>query len=780
MTTYYTYSWTGDDGAGAGDWSDPLNWSGFDPPPDGSNAIVDIGTPPVGINAYDVGIQTGESFQVASLTIAYEYDTLTLVGTAALTVKGALTNSGELSFDESADNDGGSLSIGGRLINHRDVFVGDNDLTSPVTLTLGGLVNGALGDFEVEGSAGTPVTLSFIAGGTGFTSNQGFVDLSYVLPLTLNSDFKNVGVFELNGTSALTVAGDFANSGTVSVDSGLTPGGGAMTIGGKLTNTGTFQVGNGGLGASAILTLGGLTNSAKGDFAVEGSASHPATLVFSAGGTGFTANNGKVYLLNMTPLTLDKGFTNNGNFTPDGTSALTVSGGFNNHGSGSLLTLDGTSALTVKRGLTNDGMIYVDSNASNGLTIGGTLTNNDFITTGDSTGSAATSVIVGGLANGAGAIFDIYASTTRATTLKVHGLASNAGTFTLNSDTVLDLTGAGGFTQTATGSFFEAATATLDISKGDTATVNGTTVLDGKVAGAGTLSVVGGSANLGLGATMTVADWSVSGAGTTATLFENMNYAGTFQAGTGATLDLSTGNLTLTGTDTLADAATSGSYRLNAKGTTTVSGLTLGGTTTFEDEGVLTQRGGDVTLGGYPTNLLIAPTGSYDIQDDSGIALGLLPSSSVSDAGLFEKTGGAGISAIAPEFANSGKVLVSSGTLDFRNAMTGTGTDTIESASSLEFDSSVAGGQTIGFNGGDLVLNDPSGFAGKISNFAAGDEVGLLGDWSFVKFHENSGGTLGTLTLSSGGVQHAFNFVGDYTRADFHIASGTTTFVTHA
>jgi len=63
---------------------------------------------------------------------------------------------------------------------------------------------------------------------------------------------------------------------------------------------------------------------------------------------------------------------------------------------------------------------------------------------------------------------------------------------------------------------------------------------------------------------------------------ENLTYAETFSAGSGATLNLSGGNLSLTGVDDFAGATTSGSHILYAEGTTTVSGLTIGGTTTFQ------------------------------------------------------------------------------------------------------------------------------------------------------------------------------------------------------
>jgi hypothetical protein len=212
-------------------------------------------------------------------------------------------------------------------------------------------------------------------------------------------------------------------------------------------------------------------------------------------------------------------------------------------------------------------------------------------------------------------------------------------------------------------------------------------------------------------------------------------------------------------------------------GATTVSGALL-------VEGDVS--GGATTLGGPGwdfAQLAIAPTGAWDIRDDSGIALGGSAPSFIWNSGLFEKTGGSGTSAITPLMVNTGNVLASSGTLDLQEAVIGIGADTISGASTLEFGSTVWGGQTAGFTGGGgtLDLIDPLGFAGKIAGFAATDSVDLAGDWVFSHFSENSKGTLGTLTLTSGANHLSLNFLGDYTKNDFTIASGAaTTTIGHA
>ena len=139
-----------------------------------------------------------------------------------------------------------------------------------------------------------------------------------------------------------------------------------------------------------------------------------------------------------------------------------------------------------------------------------------------------------------------------------------------------------------------------------------------------------------------------------------------------------------------------------------MSGLTIGGTTTFSDGGALTESGGSTTLGdaaGEVARLTIASTGTWDILDDSGIARGKSTASAITNSGLLEKTGGTGTSVVAPKVTNNGTVIVSSGTLDLKGAVTGTGTDTISGASTLEFGAGVSttatlGSQNIGFTGG--------------------------------------------------------------------------------
>jgi hypothetical protein len=98
-------------------------------------------------------------------------------------------------------------------------------------------------------------------------------------------------------------------------------------------------------------------------------------------------------------------------------------------------------------------------------------------------------------------------------------------------------------------------------------------------------------------------------------------------------------------------------------GTTTVSGLKIGGTVEWVNTKSVTQSGGTVTIGdarGAKAILNNELMGTYDITDDSGIARGSSTASDtdIENAGLFEKTGGTGVSTTVPNLTNNGRIEV--------------------------------------------------------------------------------------------------------------------------
>jgi large repetitive protein len=238
--------------------------------------------------------------------------------------------------------------------------------------------------------------------------------------------------------------------------------------------------------------------------------------------------------------------------------------------------------------------------------------------------------------------------------------------------------------------------------------------------------------------------------------------------------------------DSFAGGTVDGSKFLYTEGTTAVSGLTIGGTVEWENTNAVNQNGGNVTLGDTlaadEAILYNTAKATYDILDNSGIRLGASTASYIDNAGLFEKTGGTGASAIAPAVTNTGTIEVTAATLDVQGAVTGTGSDKISEASTLEFDSTVAAGQTVSFtgSGGTLDLTAPQGFAAEISGFdtvGANDTIGVAGPWVFSGFTDGAG-TQGTLKFANDGSHLSLTLLGDYNPADFvhqTLADGSTT-----
>ena len=172
------------------------------------------------------------------------------------------------------------------------------------------------------------------------------------------------------------------------------------------------------------------------------------------------------------------------------------------------------------------------------------------------------------------------------------------------------------------------------------------------------------------------------------------------------------------------------------------------------------------------------PSEFWNIADDSSVTRGADTASVVVNSGLFEKSGGSGTSQIGANISNSGKLCVESGILDFQHAVSGSGTDTIAGAATLEFDSTVAAGQTIDFTGSDgaVFIAKLNNFAGTISGYdsdgagGTNDIIKLLGSWTEVGFSENVTNTLATLILSKGVLQETLKFAGNYTSGSFNLS----------
>ena len=261
-------------------------------------------------------------------------------------------------------------------------------------------------------------------------------------------------------------------------------------------------------------------------------------------------------------------------------------------------------------------------------------------------------------------------------------------------------------------------------------------------------------------------------------------------------------------TDLSANTLTGGTYEAQA-----------GSTLLFDGDETITTDDADVILSGAGSTIEThdQTTGVYDTIDTTLTTIGssgelqflagrdwTTPGAAITNNGIIQLGGGtltataSGASltdaagselngfgiVTATTFVNSGTIEAAGGTLEVTGAVTGTGTDTISRAATLEFGAGVStaatrGDQDIGFaGGGTLHLLKPTSFYGEISDFVAGDTVELNGSWAFSTISHAHGVT--TLTLASGSTKHGFEFIGDYAQSNFSITSGTTTKITYA
>ena len=561
--------------------------------------------------------------------------------------------------------------------------------------------------------------------------------------------------FSLTGVgTTLTVAENLAYSGALTIGAGAKA---SVSTGDTLTLTGTDALNGSVLGAGTLAIAGGAAAIAAGATITA------SKWTISGAGTSVTFGGPLTYAGTFSAGVGDILNLSGGGLTLNGTSTLsgTVIGGAFSLFNSKTLTEKG-GAVTIGDAIGNAGKItnmatgtwnFIDaSGIGHGLSTASSFINsglfektagtgNDVISASFVNNSTGTVNAATGTLTFSGPSTALGGTLTGAGTIAIAGGAATIKSGT--SVTVAKLTESGATTalsiagNLAYSGVFSASTGSITVSSGATLTLTGTTTLGASVGGLGTLAIAGGTATLNGGGGLAVANWGISGAGTSLVLAKGLNYNGTFSAGSGATLNLSAGNLTLKGANSFAGATlTSVGHILTDSGAAAVSGLTIGGTTTFTNTKTLTESGGAVTLGdlsGNAAKIINTTTGIWDITDDSGIGLGSSALSSITNNGLFEKTGGAGSSVIAPAFANAHNILVSSGALDFKGAVTSTGTDTISGASTLEFNSTLAAGQTVNFSGtgGTLDLADPLGYGGShIGGFAFGDTVDLNGAWS--------------------------------------------------
>jgi hypothetical protein len=157
----------------------------------------------------------------------------------------------------------------------------------------------------------------------------------------------------------------------------------------------------------------------------------------------------------------------------------------------------------------------------------------------------------------------------------------------------------------------------------------------------------------------------------------------------------------------------------------------------------------------------------------------------LSSTSILEKTGSTGKSVVGVNVANNGEILVSRGTLEINGNVTGSaGALSIQGASTLQLDKSVAAGQSLSFSGsgGELTLGSAGSYAGTIADFASGEQIDALhfGRGTTVSFVENAANTRGTLTIHNGAMNAQLALIGQYIAAGFgHTSTSAGTVITY-
>ena len=571
------------------------------------------------------------------------------------TLNGGTGSGGTLTLAGSADLAGLTVENGATI-----AVSGSASLDGPLSLGT------ASGGSELAVAAGGSLTIAAAAeiGGTGTLSNHGVIT-------------------GWNGLGAATIAAALSNQGTLALDAGMLDvtgtainGGqialanGTLSIAGALAGTGTLS-----LGAAASAVLGGDTGTV--DFTAAGAAlTLDALSAVSATISGFAAGD-TIDLANQEA---------NGFSYGNGTLTLTDA---TNGGAASVvgaLALPGLGA-TPALALANDGAGGTDillsppspvfSFPANAITLdpwswtGGGFAStpgaNDDAIIADNGSTAETvtfanDTTVNGLSGGS-----LVTLLLGLGTLDVNGGLSWNGGLTLDGG-ALDLLSGG----TIAGGFSLAA--------GNAATLgSGLLALDGAdiagtISGGGTLDFVSGGQTIEAGGAITNAAFDINDAATLAT---SLVYAGDFDLAAAATLALNGETLTLDGSATLAGTL-AGPGEVIVAGTGDLLDSVIGNGAGLSDAGTIFD-GGAITLGASGAgDLSIAGGALFDDLGDNAIAAGT--SAAISNAGIFEKTGGAGTATIAATITSTGTILAADGALlftgdgDFSGTLGGAGT----------------------------------------------------------------------------------------------------------
>lgn len=461
------------------------------------------------------------------------------------------------------------------------------------------------------------------------------------------------------------------SGGTLTINQGGDFGGGFDITGGTLDAVTGWAVYSG-----ANLGTGATEEVDSGTFAVS-----TGTLA------GTVDGQGEYYLIGGDNFTIDSGFT-----ISSGIFDLGVDG----DGFGSNTTLDtnlayaGTFVLTDYTG--NSANLYLNGHT---LTLSGaTGYLNGYISgtgrfviagtdeVGQLTVNNSATVTISGTAEQDGTVVTGNGTAPDATTLNItatgiwdfvnNSAIDGYGNSTIDNAGTIEKTGGTGGSNFGGSVFIDTGKMVVGVGYLDIGAANNT--IEGAISGAGAAYFDGGlNFTLEAGTTITVATLELGvngdGFGSNTTLDTSLGYAGTFRldnySGNTANLFLNGHTLTLSGSSWL-NGYVSGPGVLAISGRADMPGLTVNNSATVNVTGTLTQDGLlTIGTGNTPdtTTITVASTGTYDFLNDSSV--NVYGSATIDNAGLFEKTGGTGVTGIyGGTFINTGTMLISTGWID--------------------------------------------------------------------------------------------------------------------
>ncbi len=497
--------------------------------------------------------------------------------------------------------------------------------------------------------------------------------------LGLYGTIDNTGVlWDRNGSSTATIQSQIINTGTLIADSTLQLDASFNTLGGTLSGGGLLDINGGTTTLAAGLSIQVAALDVSSDVVLAGNQSDARIVSQYAGTIDLTGHS----------------------FALSGTASL----------DGGLLSDGGTLSSS---GQTTIGNYTVDSGAS--LVISGAADQLGGLSLSDGNGSGTLAVSTTGAYN---VLDNLNIAGTGA--VVISGQFTESGTGGSEIDAALTLKSTG--------------TLTAD---GQTLTLTNVAGLAGTLAGAGAITLAGGSFGLAAGLALDSATLELAGVAS-ATLLGNQTYGGDFRTSSG-TLNLGGDTFTLTSSGSASlgnNTILTGTGTLLAAGTTTLLAPSVQGAAVLDIAGAARQLStvyvGNA-VGGAPSGATFAiAAGGIDTMDASATIQGD-GTLSVAAGGTLVANGNA-LSQVTTSIANNGVIAANHGDLQLVGniAAGSTGLFSIGGSAELDFLGNDSGGSAtdVSFasgSSGTLAIDDIKTFAATVENFAHTDVITITG-----------------------------------------------------